>query len=294
MKSVFIGNVISSERFLSTLISIGVNISGVVTAENTGSNADYFDLRPLCSKSSIDYITCLDVNDEETIKWIEEKQPDIIFCFGWSQIIRSKLLGVPRIGVIGFHPAYLPRNRGRHPIIWALALGLHETASSFFFMDTGADSGDIISQVPIEIDEHDDANSLYDKITKVASSQLKEFVPRLMNGEAIGTKQNHALANYWRRRGHADGVIDWRMSAKSIYNLVRALTRPYIGAEFVHKGIIYKVWQCSVIPKEGLDNIEPGKVIDIDNGLLIIKCADHCIKLDRVEPALKLNLDAYL
>jgi len=62
------------------------------------------------------------------------------------QINPKESLDLPHLGVIDFHPAALPANRGRHPIIWALVLGLQETASTFFFMDEGADSGDIISQ----------------------------------------------------------------------------------------------------------------------------------------------------
>ena len=41
--------------------------------------------------------------------------------------------------------------------IWALVLGLNKTASTFFFMDEGVDSGDILSQKPLNISENDDA-----------------------------------------------------------------------------------------------------------------------------------------
>ena len=68
------------------------------------------------------------------------------------------------MGVIGYHPAALPKNRGRHPLIWALVLGLKKTASSFFIMDERADSGDVISQEEIIINDDDDASSLYAKM----------------------------------------------------------------------------------------------------------------------------------
>jgi methionyl-tRNA formyltransferase len=83
------------------------------------------------------------------------------------------------LGVVGFHPAALPENRGRHPLIWALVLGLEETASTFFFMDEGADSGDLLSQRRISIEPADDAGSLYARITEVAMCQIREFVPLL-------------------------------------------------------------------------------------------------------------------
>ena len=61
------------------------------------------------------------------------------------------------LGVISSHPAALPANRGRHPILWALVLGLAETASTFLGMDDVADSCDDISQVRIRIDTFDNA-----------------------------------------------------------------------------------------------------------------------------------------
>ena len=88
----------------------------------------------------------------------------------------EKILSKSPIGVIGFHPAALPANRGRHPIIWSLALGLKSTASTFFFMDKNVDSGDILSQASIKISDSDDARSLYDKVTKTALSQIESRI----------------------------------------------------------------------------------------------------------------------
>ena len=65
------------------------------------------------------------------------------------------------MGVLGYHPTKLPANRGRHPLIWSLVLGLKQSASTFFFLDQDADSGDIISQKDFEILNTDDALALY-------------------------------------------------------------------------------------------------------------------------------------
>ena len=70
-------------------------------------------------------------NEAEQISFITEKSPDVIYCFGWSHILSKKILKLPPYGVVGFHPAELPNNRGRHPIVWALFLGLKKTASTF-------------------------------------------------------------------------------------------------------------------------------------------------------------------
>ena len=63
-------------------------------------------------------------------------------------LIKSKILKLVKENSIGFHPSKLPYNKGRHPIIWSIVLGLKSTASSFFVInnDLNPDTGDLISQ----------------------------------------------------------------------------------------------------------------------------------------------------
>ena len=80
-------------------------------------------------------------------------------------------------------------------------------------------------------------------------------------------------------------MIDWRMSAKSIHNLVRGLSKPYPGAHFEYKDKEYKVLKTELLKIKNIQNIEPGKVIDITkNGDPIIMCSDQCIKLLQLDP----------
>lgn len=65
------------------------------------------------------------------MNFISSLNPDIIYCFGWSKLLSPEIFCLAPKGVIGFHPTKLPHNRGRHPIIWSLVLGLEETASTF-------------------------------------------------------------------------------------------------------------------------------------------------------------------
>ena len=144
-KTLFIGCVESSYVLLETMLEKGYKVDGIITMESSAINADFKSLVPLAEKYGIDYICTKNVNDEETVAFAKSKSPEVIYCFGWSRLIGKELLALPKCGVIGFHPAALPCNKGRHPLIWALVLGLKKTASTFFIMDEGADTGDIIS-----------------------------------------------------------------------------------------------------------------------------------------------------
>lgn len=294
MKIVFIGSVKFSKVILEKLISLKEDISGVCTLRESNLNSDFCDLSSLANLNKIPCKYIENINSKETIDWIKKKEPDYIFCFGFSKLLKKEILNVPKKGVIGYHPTLLPSNRGRHPLIWALALGLKETGSTFFFMDEGADSGDILSQTKFSIDEKDNAASLYKKAINQALKQLEEFLPKLKSNNYSRVKQDDSLANTWRKRNISDGVIDWRMSAKTIHNLIRALSDPYVGAHFNHGDKKIVVKKAKKIPNK--DNfIESGKVIDRDiNGCFTIKCGEDSIKLIDTYPLLMTSIGDYL
>ncbi len=294
MRIVFIGAVEFSRRALERLIEMDAEIAGVCTLRESEFNADFADLSDVAKTAGIPCRYAEDINGAETLYWIGDKSPDVIFCFGWSRLLEKELLDIAPMGVVGFHPAALPANRGRHPLIWALVLGLDETASTFFFMDEGADSGDILSQREIVIDSADDARSLYDKVAETALKQIEAFVPQLAEGNFERRKQDPGLASAWRKRGEADGEIDWRMSAASIHNLVRGLAKPYVGAHFVVGGQKITVWKSEIVGGAA-HNIEPGKIITgAADPHPVVKCGEDALRLLDTEPEIDLPAGSYL
>ena len=276
MKIIFIGTVEFSKKCLQKILDLNADVVGVITKRESNFNADFVDLTDVCEAHNLPVMYVDKVNSAETVEWIKSKNANIIFCFGWSHILGKDILNAVPMGVVGYHPAALPQNRGRHPLIWALALGLKETASTFFFMDEGADSGDILSQEKLGISYEDDAQSFQEKLFEVALNQITEFLPELQNGTYKRIKQDDSLASYWRKRGAKDGLIDFRMSSLAIYNLVRALTKPYVGAHLVYNGEEIKIWRINE-EKCNLANIEPGKIIDIKGNAILVKCYDNAV-----------------
>ncbi len=293
-KIVFIGCLKSSYVILECLLNNNYMVDGIVTMDSSPMNADFHSLASLAKKYGIDYFLTKNVNDTETLDFIKAKSPDIIYCFGWSKLLSKEILSVPSYGVVGFHPAALPANRGRHPLIWALALGLKKTASTFFMMDEGADTGAIISQKEMDIDYEDDALSLYNKTLETAKKQALSFTEQFMNNNVKPIPQNPDDGNTWRKRGPMDGQIDWRMSCDGIYNLVRALTHPYVGAHFMWDDREIKVWKCKVISTRTYENIEPGKVISVNSSTdYMVKAYDGIIHITDSEEV-KLSKGDYL
>ena len=160
----------------------------------------------------------------------------------------------------------------------------------------GVDNGDIVSQESVVIDENETARTLYDKISGIAKAQLLEITRSFERGAVVFTPQDEAKASVWRKRGEADGRIDFRMGAKTIVHLVRALTRPYIGAHFIYQDRVYKAWSARAAPDiEGAyQNAEFGKVLEVySDGAFLVKTGDGLVKIEDCD-AIELKRGDYL
>jgi len=279
MRIIFIGSVNFSAHMLQKLLSLKANVVGVCTrALPKEEKSDRCDLSAIADKHTIPSLVTEDINAPATYAWIKRHKPDIIFCFGWSALIKKELLLLPPMGIVGFHPTKLPHNRGRHPLIWTLVLGLKESAATFFFMREGADDGEILSQKSFTISYEDDARTLYAKVIATASQQLETFLPQLQKREYPSQPQDHTKANIWRKRSYKDGIIDFKMNSRTIYNLVRALTRPYPGAVLRYKEQDITVWRIKELQLD-MPNIEPGKVLQSSADSIVVKSADGAVAI---------------
>lgn len=173
------------------------------------------------------------INDPEVAKVLIEYEIDWLFVIGWSQIASAELISIPRMGVIGAHPTLLPVGRGRAAVPWAIIKGLDKTGVTFFKMNEGVDTGEILDQIEIPILENEDATSLYDKVNAAHTELIKWMWPKLIDGSLVGIKQDESKATYWESRTPSDGELKTTMSVKEVEILVRATTHPYPGAFIV-------------------------------------------------------------
>ena len=251
------------------------------------------DLAKICKKNKLIYKKVININSKETFKWISKINYDYIFCIGFSQLIKGPLLNNNKNKIIGFHPTDLPYNKGRHPIIWSVILGLKKSAISFFIINKKADSGKIILKKNFNITENSSSTFIYKKITSLVLNNLENLKVSLKNKISI-KKDKRIIENSWRKREFEDGVIDWRMSASNIYRHYLALTNPYPNVSFKYKKKFYKIKKCTLIKTSRHTNLEPGKIIFKSTKNLFIKCGDGVLKIEKIEPKINLKKIKYL
>ncbi len=226
-------------------------------------NAIYQDVIEESEKKGTPVYAAEKMNDEQTVNIVKSWQPDLIVVSGWYHIIKDKILQIPSKGIIGLHSSLLPRYRGGAPLVWQLINGEKKSGITLFYMGEGTDTGDIIGQKEVEIEENDDIRTLYEKVGEQGIELLKEYIPQIENNCAPRTKQED-IEKYkiYPQRKKEDGQIDWSKSPVDIYNFVRAQTKPYPGAFSIYDGYQVSIWKCKIVTMEDKSK-SAGTIVDI-------------------------------
>jgi methionyl-tRNA formyltransferase len=232
MRIGFVGAVEGSLVALKTLIHLGHAPVIVVTLppEAMQRHADYVDLRALAEWAGSAVHLTTDINAPGTIERLLQNGVDLLVVVGWSQICRRAFREAARFGAIGYHPAPLPRMRGRAVIPWTIIANETVTGSTVFWLDDGADTGGIIAQRRYGVAPDETARSLYEKHKAAMPLLIGEAIAKVEAGDRRGEAQVEAQASYCAKRTAEDGLIDWHNDAEDILRLIRAVGDPYPGA----------------------------------------------------------------
>ncbi|MGZ9668339.1 bifunctional UDP-4-amino-4-deoxy-L-arabinose formyltransferase/UDP-glucuronic acid oxidase ArnA [Pseudomonas sp. GNP014] len=259
---------------IEALLDSGYDIAAVFThADDPKENAFYASVAQLCASKGIPVHAPEDANHPLWIERIAKLNPEYIFSFYYRNLLSEALLATAKKGAFNLHGSLLPRYRGRAPANWVLVNGETETGVTLHRMVKRADAGAIVAQQRVAIERSDTGLTLHAKLRTAASDLLRDTLPNMLQGKITETPQDESKATVFGRRTPADGKLVWAKPAEELFNLVRAVTRPYPGAFCAvgeHKLI---VWSAEVV--KGNEGQAPGRVISVDP--LRIACGEDSL-----------------
>lgn len=265
LKTVFFGN---NPEVLECLSSVS-DIAAVFTRPDDGTNENVNSIKAFCASSGIPVSQPAKKELYGYEDYLQKIDPDLIIVCGYKFIIPKEIFSIPRDGTINIHPSMLPRYRGQHVINWAIVNGESETGVTLHFMDESLDTGDIIVQKSVPINFEDTAKDLHDRIYVEACCLLKQILLDYRQGKPLkGRVQNSSEATFFKPRRPEDGHIDWRKSSIEIYNLIRALSRPWPGAFSYLNGYKVVLWKAYI--EESDDKLPYGKVINVRDDNIVV------------------------
>lgn len=280
MRAVVVGAVESTRVALRTIAAAeGWRVCAVITlpASLANRHSDFADLRADARAANAELIETRNSNAPETVARLKDLAPDVVFVVGWSQICGDAFRAAVNGKVVGYHPAPLPRLRGRAVIPWTILLDEKISGSTLFWIDEGVDSGPIIAQEFFHVAPDETATSLYARHMIALENIIRAVLRAIRTGEAAGRIQDEQFATYASRRTPNDGKIDWRQPQDDILRLVRATTRPYPGAWSTWKGRRIVIWSASRWPHADRHAATPGQILSLDGGALVVACGTGAI-----------------
>lgn len=264
MKIVFMGTPEFAIPSLKKLLSSSHNIEAVVSAPDKergrGRQLSYTPVKQFALDCGIKVFTPANLKNQEFIDQMREINPDLFVVVAF-RILPKEVFTLPRYGSINLHGSLLPKYRGAAPIQWALINGDKETGVTTFFLDEKVDTGNIILQEKISINDKDNFASLHDRMMIVGSDVVLKTVDMIEKGKAVVVEQDNSLSSPAPKITKDICQIDWNKPAIQIHNLVRGLS-PYPAAFFIHNKKNIKVLKTKVVTDENL--FSGNEWIDLD------------------------------
>ena len=246
---------------IRALLDHGFTIPMVLSHEDDPKENRWFgSVADFCRSRGIPVFTPADVNSAPWPDRIRTAAPDLLFSFYYRSMLKKEVLGIPRLGALNLHGSLLPKYRGRAPVNWVLVKGEAETGVTLHFMTEKPDAGDIVGQAAVPIAFDDTALTLFGKMESAASRLLDDLLPRIAREDIPRRANDLVRGSYFGGRRPEDGRIDWFRPALEIYNLVRAVTRPYPGAFSDLSGERLTVWWAVPLRGEAGRSLSPGTI----------------------------------
>lgn len=104
-------------------------------------------------------------------------EPDLVVSAGFMKLLSADFL--ERFLTLNTHPALCPAFPGMHGPRDALEHGVKVTGATLFVVDAGIDTGPIVAQVPVTVEEDDDVASLHERIKTAERAMLVDAVGRI-------------------------------------------------------------------------------------------------------------------
>ena len=200
---------------------------------------------------------------DEVYRGFAAQRADLCVLAFVTVIVPERIIQLPRLGTICFHPSLLPRYRGGSALNWQIIRGESRGGLTIFWTDAGIDTGPILLQKEITIGPDETTGSLYfEKIFPLGIEAVVESVRLIDAGRAPRIAQQESLASYDPLCRDPHVAIDWARPARQLYDLVRGAD-PQPGAWAMHRGQKIRFYDCR-LGSGGGD--EPGRLLAIGEG----------------------------
>ena len=295
MRILFFGTPEFAAASLELIAQEGFNVVAVVTAPDKpagrGRQLKSSDVKVSDEKLNIPVFQPSNLKSEDFLNQINSLNIDLGVVIAF-RMLPEKIWSAPKLGTINLHASLLPNYRGAAPIQHAIIQGETVTGVSTFFLKHEIDTGDLIDQQEVQIDENETGGSLHDKLMDVGANLMIQSLRKI---EAFGNQTPTFPQIYTDDLKMASKInrdfchIDINQTAIEVHNKIRGLS-PYPGSWIESSFGELKIYTSQIV-RESVKN-ESTDVIFIDNKKLYIECENSFLEILELQPQGKQRMSA--
>jgi methionyl-tRNA formyltransferase len=258
MKIIFMGTPDFAASALEKIVEAGHEITLVVTQpdkpKGRSGELQVSDVKACALKHGFPVFQPERIKLPENVAYLKNYEADIYVVAAFGQILSQEILDIPKFGCVNIHASLLPKYRGAAPIQQAIIDGEKTTGVTIMQMAAGMDTGDILLQREIPIDDNETGGGLFDKLSELGAELIVEALPKIERGELTPIPQDEELATKCGKLSKNMGKIDFNKNAVTIRNLVRGLN-PWPSAFTRHDGKMLKIWVADALDDKQVKEI---------------------------------------
>ena len=238
MKIVYFGTPEIASSQLEAIIAAGYEVAAVVTVPDKpagrGKKIQSSDVKLTALKYNLPVLQPVSLKSPEFIEELSSYKADLFVVVAF-RMLPEVVWSMPPMGTFNLHASLLPQYRGAAPINHAIINGEKETGLTTFLLDKEIDTGEIIMQEKVVIEDDETAGTLHDKLMLLGNKVVVETIKIIEEGRVQSQSQEMIIERDNLQLKPApkifkeDCKIDWTKDAKSIYDFIRGLS-PYPAA----------------------------------------------------------------
>ncbi|WP_299222819.1 methionyl-tRNA formyltransferase [uncultured Aquimarina sp.] len=296
LRILFMGTPDFAVETLKTIIENNYNVVGVITAPDRpagrGRKLRASAVKEYAVSKNLPILQPTNLKDEAFIEELKELQANLNIVVAF-RMLPKVVWDMPEYGTFNLHASLLPDYRGAAPINWAIINGEQKTGITTFFIDEKIDTGHIILQKEIEIQDNDTAGILHDKLMIEGALLVIETIKAIEN-ETVTTKEQpkEGKLKTAYKLNRDNTKINWNDDIHSIYNLIRGLS-PYPASwcSLYNKGeeVSVKVYNAEMENQD--HNFDIGKVI-VEDSTIKVAVKNGYVILNKIQLPGKKAMDA--
>ena len=286
MRIVFFGSSHFAVPALQALIKSKHDIVCVVTQPDKQKGRHLHvlgtDVKSIAIAAGLKIFQPENIKSKESLNLLEKLDADLFVIVAYGQILSQSVLDIPKIMPVNLHASLLPRYRGAAPINWAIINGDKKTGLTIIYVTLKMDSGPVIMQKEIVIDDNDTSVSLEEKMRKLGAQLLTQALTNIDNRDYRLVDQDEDKVILAPKLKKEIGLIDWNTCAINIHNQIRGVL-PWPGAFTSYNRKLLKIFQAEVVTVFPNHKMQPGEVARVDKEAIIVACSRGFLKINELQ-----------